>query len=201
MLRVLPRFTTRRAGRIALALLLVALTGWGVAKWWTPSMRPLATQPVAAKVTGPPDFTGRWQLDLKESGSMAPILKAKGRNAIEQGIAATLPITHIIKQSEQELTVRIETPLFTREEKIRLDGVPIASEDLERTKVESKSRWSDDGRAIITEAYPLDKEDPSHVTMRRYLADDGLSMFVDLDYQLPGDQRFQLRRVFRRVEE
>ena len=185
------------------ALLAVLLAAWFVVGRSRPtgSAVPYVALKPAANGIEHPDFRGVWQLDLEASDSLVPILEAKGRNVIEQTLAANIPITHTIDiQDEREMIIKIGTPIFTKVERMLFDGSPLESIDLEGNHVEAKSTWSDDGQTIVTNVRGKAPGDNVTCTIRRSLTDKRQTMYVDLDYRFSAEQQFEIRRIFRRVK-
>jgi hypothetical protein len=176
----------------------------GVGLWlWVESLGHVEADP--ALVAGPPvrsetgvvhpDFRGEWKIDLASSESLAPILRAKGKSAVEVAVLSRVPITHIITGDHRQMTVRVKTPLFDRTEVLPLDGTLTHVADPEGNPAEATTRWSEDGQSIVTVT-----EQPSlRVTITRSLDPDRRTMYLDLKYHFSKQDPICVRRVFRLI--
>jgi hypothetical protein len=142
-----------------------------------------------------PDFRGDWKIDLAASESLAPILRAKGKSALESLMVSKAPITHVIRGDERRMTITVRTPVFEQTEQLLLDGTPTEVKDPEGKPVMAVTRWSDDGLALIT----VTRGDAETLTFTRSLDPDRRTMYLDMEYRPANGMPIAVRRVFRLV--
>jgi hypothetical protein len=143
-----------------------------------------------------PDFSGKWEIDRKASDDPDPLLKIEGRSSVERFLARRAKITQEITQTPTELIIRVKDRVRT----LPLDGRPGSNVDREGNTVISHSRWSDDGKAIITKSERTANERKINVTIVRRLSDDGDTMTDDVVYEVVDGETITLQRVFRRID-
>jgi hypothetical protein len=178
----------------------------GVALWYWSSRaheppRSLVDQPSgnADDITVHPDFRGEWQTDLVASDSIAPLAQAKGRSVLVSRIIAAMPIAHVIRGDHRRIAVTVRTPLFEQTEEFPTDGTPTKVVGPDGEEAEAVTRWSEDGRSLITTTTDTTATRPIHVTITRSLSEEPGTMHVDIQYLLSDGTLLQAKRVFRLV--
>jgi hypothetical protein len=144
------------------------------------------------------DFSGQWQLNVEASEPLDEIMKAIGVSIIERTLVNNTVVTHIIRQTADELTIEVKTAFFSRTDHLPLNGEPAQTADPTGRPVESTSVWSDDGTQLITKVWvPRDRQ---RFTMTRSLDAGQDAMEVLIEFFPKEGKSLTSRRVYRRVE-
>jgi hypothetical protein len=98
----------------------------------------------------PPNFTGTWKLDRSLSEPMREMLKAQGYNAIEVGILEKVPVTQIVIQSRDGMSIEIRSTIVRTSEQLRFDGQSHPDRSNVLGPLVRLSEWSPDGRQLLT---------------------------------------------------
>lgn len=150
---------------------------------------------------GKVDFSGVWKLDPKASDSVDALLKAAGRSWIERRAAETARVTQTITQTEEAVTVAIDSTLADRTEVLRLDGAPVTATSLKGRPVTSWTTWSADGLALITRSEEVSGEGERIVlVVTRTLEDGGRTMRQRLELRRQDGTTLRADRIFRRAD-
>jgi hypothetical protein len=198
--------TPRRRRRWIVVLVAAVAVGTGL--WlWVESLGHVNADPklaargqvVTESGVSHPDLNGDWKLDLPASGSLTPIMRARGMSALECMILSKVPSTHVIRGDHRRMTLVIKTPLADRAGEIVVDGVPARVLDPEGKEVEAVTRWSEDGQSLIITTTEDAGGRPAELIMTRSLDADRRTMYLDFEYRLAGADPIKVRRVFRLV--
>ena len=162
----------------------------------TPEQR-AAADADGPQASPPVDFSGQWQLDVKASDSMDPILEAVGLSFLERALFNNSVVTHIITQTAERFTIEVKTAFFSRTDNLPLNGEPTPTVDPAGRPVESTSVWSDDARQLITRIRVT--PDQQEFTMTRSLDEGQDTMEVLIEFFPKEGKSLTSRRVYRRI--
>jgi hypothetical protein len=147
-----------------------------------------------------PDFTGQWKLDLDASDNMDDFAKSQGASWVEYKLIGNMPVTQIITQSENNITITIENMIKKRTEVMVPNGLIEEKKNEQGNLMKVRSFWSEDGSVLVTIIdTKMADEKPGQVVIRRSLSQDGETMFQDIEIVPEKGQRFAAKRVFRKI--
>jgi hypothetical protein len=191
---------------LVIAVLTIVVVAGGLWLWgdrlqqvWPNPALATGTQTDEATNVSHPDFRGDWQIDLQASEPVAPILRAKGKSALEINLASKVSSTQVIRGDQRRLTIVVKTFLFEQKEELLLDGTPTRVKPLDGPEAEAVTRWSEDGQSLITTTTDQAGGRVAQVTVTRSLDPDRRTMYVDLEYRFAEGEPIRVRRVFRLV--
>ncbi|HEX4145646.1 MAG TPA: hypothetical protein VHY91_19225 [Pirellulales bacterium] len=156
-----------------------------------------ADDATGAEISPQVDFSGSWQLNVEASDSLDPILEAIGLSFIERALVNNTVVTHVIRQTADELTIDVQTSFFSRTDHLPLNGQPADTLDPSGRPVESVSAWSDDGRRLISKIWV--KPDKQRFTLTRSMDEEHDAMEVLIEFFPQKGKPMASRRVYRRI--
>ena len=162
----------------------------------------LARSAVAGPDEPPPDFTGTWKLDRNASDPMHEMLKAQGYSSVEVGILAKLPVTQIMTQSPSGMEIAIRSTVIKTQEQLRFDGVSYPDKSNVLGPLVRASRWSPDGRYLLTVIrYSAKCGLSAEMTVSRTISSpERKQMIQDTKVRLGDGREFKARQVFVRLD-
>jgi len=146
------------------------------------------------------DFSGTWVLDLKASDSPDAMLKRMGASALERKFAASTKLESTYRQSGNLLTITTRAPLFSRTERLRLDGHSEKKTENRTGPYTIRNVWSQHGKELISISAFRTKDDKNaelHIT--RKLAEGGNELVLTQTLKIEGEpSQPVVRRIWRR---
>ena len=146
-----------------------------------------------------PDFTGSWELDLDASERVGTLLKALGRSWLEQRAADSVRVTQHILQTEETVTITIDTSLRDSREVLTLDGAPRSLTTEKGHVVSSRTYWEGDSVLVTETDAVLASGKRGSFRILRSLIDGGQTLLQRLELQVPGAERIVANRILRRA--
>ena len=166
---------------------------------WLALLALLAPFPALSGPVPTPDFSGTWKLDVAHSGDMTAILEIVGLSWFERLAVQGIAVTQTISQSADELRIEIHAAFLTRRERLRTDGHPTPLTDPNGTPVLSRTTWTPDHRALVTDTSAvLADGERVPLKMTRSISADGRLMYVVNEARPPGTEPIVVTRVFER---
>jgi hypothetical protein len=146
------------------------------------------------------DFSGTWVLDLKASDSPEAMLKRMGASAPERKFAASTKLESMYHQSGNLLTITTRGPLFSRTERLRLDGEPETKTEKRTGPYTIRNAWSHHGKELIsTSTFRTKDGKNAELTVTRKLADGGNTLVLTQRLKIEGEPpQPAMRRTWRR---
>jgi hypothetical protein len=90
------------------------------------------------------DFSGTWEMDLRASQTLGPILREVGIPRVLAAVITRLGVMQTIEQDESELRIQVATKLSTNNLRLRFDGSVTQIPGINGRSAESVSRWVDE---------------------------------------------------------
>ena len=148
------------------------------------------------------NFTGTWKLDRSLSEPMRDMLKAQGYNAVEVSILEKVPVTQIMNQTRDGLTIEIRATVVKTSELLRFDGQQYADRNNVVGPLVRKSQWSADGRQLQTTTRYNAKSGlgVEMVVTRTISPNERNWLFQDTKLRLADGREFKARQVFVRQD-
>ena len=146
------------------------------------------------------DFNGKWELDLRASGSPDPILKRLGASWIERQLGGSVKLQATYTQTAELLTVTLRAPAFNRTDVMRIDNKPETKEDGRTGRYTIRTFWAGNGTQL-TSAITFRTKDSrdAQLMIVRELADGGKTLTLSGTLKIAGEPKtYHLRRVWRR---
>ena len=169
-------------------------------------IRPAAAARVATVRAdgGLADFSGSWEMDLRASDSLGPVLRELKLNSVVAAIVTRLPVRESITQQGDAVTVHVKTRISESVLEL-LPGTVIAMPGISGGTTNAISTWLDSSRLQTVQALedspsvrPDEPSADTFVTVRS-LADGGASLFEDVTVRRGGKPVQSARRILRRV--
>ena len=183
----------------------------------------VATTRVRLASSVPPDFTGKWELDLKSSEKMRPMLKACGMNSLLITVLERLGVKQDIcatsgDETDYRLEVNITTAISSSSFVLSLDEAGVQVPGPLGGPTRAVSAWSTDAEALVTRQFVSADDDEAAAAggvagaapgtrifvTRRSLQDAGKSLFEDCTVEqvaegmVPAIKLATCRRILRR---
>ncbi|MGD9974982.1 MAG: hypothetical protein AB7S77_18130 [Desulfatirhabdiaceae bacterium] len=157
---------------------------------------------VSAYAISGPDFTGQWQLDLEASDKLDDIATLQGMSWMEYKIFENMPVTQTIHQSENRITIIIDSLIKKRTEIIVPDGSVEEKKNEKGYLMQVRSFWAEDRSALLTwiETVTADKK-PVKIVIRRSLSPDGQTMIQDIGVTTETGEGPNAKRIFRKIND
>jgi hypothetical protein len=137
-----------------------------------------------------PSLSGTWELDLKASTSVEPLMKQIGASLLEQKYATSTRLKATFHQTEQVLTIATRGPGFALDETLYLDGRtdPGNQQLLGATALETRTAWSEDHKQLVaTHQIKTKQGKGGQLIITRYLINEGKSMVVAFTLKLNAE--------------
>ena len=147
-----------------------------------------------------PDFSGAWTLDSRASDPVEELLKAVGRSWLERKAASSARVTQRIVQTDDALTIEVDSTLRSTTEVLRTDGSIRTLTNEKGNQVSSRTFWSEDGAALITSTDAvLANGDRGRFVITRTIEDGGRTLRQRLELHMPDGRVLAADRILRRI--
>ena len=149
-----------------------------------------------------PNFAGTWKLDRSQSDPMREMLKAQGYNALEVTILEKVPVTQVVVQSRDGMSIEIRSTVVKTSEQLRFDGQSHPDRNNVLGPLERLSRWSPDGRQLLTTTrYNAKCGLGAEMTVTRTIAGTERNRLMqETKVKLADGREFKARQVFLRQD-
>ena len=130
------------AAAFAMAVTLGHATPWVL----PPSVTHWAAAPRTDSSAAPATFEGQWQMDLKASDRLGPLLRELGLNRVLAAVITRLPVRQSIAQDADAVSIRVQTRVSDEAFQLRLDGAVSPIPGVTGGRTAAVSRWLDGAR-------------------------------------------------------
>lgn len=117
-----------------------------------------------------PDFSGEWEMDMKSSEPLGPVLRELGVPRLPAAVVARLAVRQSIHQNASHVSIHVNTVLSRSILNLLLDGSESLLPGLDGGPTAAVSRWLDDERLetrqLIGDGNLLDPHSTTFVTTR-----------------------------------
>ena len=155
------------------------------------------------------DFSGEWEMDLKSSDPLGPVLRELGLNRLLAAVVSRLGVRQSIVMGSDagdagpDVVISVKTALGTDELDLRADGTATMLPGLTGSSCPAVSQWLDgrlETRQSLGDTAPVDPEADLFVTIRS-LEDGGSSLCESVSIVRRGQPvaGVNARRILRRV--
>jgi len=141
------------------------------------------------------DLQGTWEIDLKASDSLDPLLKAQGVSWVKRKAANGLKVTQTLARDGDQVTLSVVSSASSRDETLSVDG-ELRTVEGENGTMQVRHSW--DGDVLVTVQETETPEGTATVTTRREASDDGATLTQRITLQTPGGETITVDRIFRR---
>jgi hypothetical protein len=150
----------------------------------------------------PPNFTGTWKLDRSLSDPMREMLKAQGYNALEVGILEKVPVTQVVVQTRDGMSIEIRSTVVRTSEQLLFDGQSHSDRNSVLGPLVRLSQWSSDGRQLLTTTRYNAKcgLGAEMIVTRTISPTDRLRLLQETRVKLADGREFKARQVFVRQD-
>ena len=160
---------------------------------------------------GETDFSGKWEMDLKASEKLGPLLRELGVPGLLASVITRLKVRQSIVQDSAQVTIDVATAASKDTLELKFDGAEVRLKGITGGSTAAVSRWLDGGKMLetrqcLTEDAALPPSDPRadvFVTVRSLVALDegGVALLEDCSVLRAGAPVPQAaaRRLLRRV--
>lgn len=147
-----------------------------------------------------PSFNGTWLLDLAASDPMDAILEAQGRSRMERMMVKNMSVTQRITQTENQITIVVESIASNQTDTLLLDGTIETKETPRAGTVQTFTVWDSDGKTLVTTVKMKLKDDsPADMIMRRQLIDEGKTMSMKVELHQKDGKVLTANRILRKA--
>ncbi|MBL9038785.1 MAG: hypothetical protein JNG84_09745 [Archangium sp.] len=150
--------------------------------------------PPQAPAVAPTIFNGVWELDLKASSDIKPLMDLLDVGGITRLLAPGVVTTQTITATAEKLELKVSSTFKNRASTWKFDGTTAALDEVFDNKLEVTSRFVD-GAVVSTGTLHIEGG-TIPVTMRRFI--DGARMVQETTFSPKGRDPLVVRRVFNR---
>ena len=150
----------------------------------------------------PLNFTGTWKLDRSLSEPMREMLKAQGYNSVEVTLLEKVPVTQVMSQTRDSLTIEIRATIVKTSEMLRFDGQAHPDRNNVVGPLVRLSQWSADGRQLLTTTrYNAKCGIGAEMTVTRTISPTERNRLLqETKVKLADGREFKARQVFVRTD-